>query len=58
MARMTLEKIEASRPMVDRAKIEATTEKDIANHMQEDEENPNASTDNFIEELPSARIRE
>jgi hypothetical protein len=58
MARMTLEQIEASRPKVDRIKIEATTEKDIANHMQEDEENPNASTDNFIEELPSARIRE
>jgi hypothetical protein len=58
MARMTLEQIEASRPKVDRIKIEATTEKDIANHMQEDEENPNASTDNFIEELPSARICE
>jgi hypothetical protein len=58
MARMTLEQIEASRPKVDRAKIEATTEKDIANHMQEDEENSNASIDNFIEELPSARIRE
>ena len=58
MARMTLEQIEASRPKVDRTKIEATTEKDIANHMQEDEENPSASTDNFIEELPSARIRE
>ena len=55
---MTLEQIEASRPKVDRAKIEATTEKDIANHMQEDEENSNASIDNFIEELPSARIRE
>ena len=58
MARMTLEQIEASCPKVDRAQIEATTEKDIAHHMQEDEENPNASTDNFIEELPSARIRE
>jgi|GEM_PF-3604184 hypothetical protein len=58
MARMTLEQIKASRPKVDRAKIEATTEKNIANHMQEDEENPNASIDNFIEELPSARIRE
>ena len=58
MARMTLEQIKASRPKVDRVKIEATTEKDIANHMQEDEENPNASTDNFIEELPSARICE
>ena len=58
MSRMTLEQIEASRPMVDRAKIEATTEKDIANHIQEDEENPNASTDNFIEELPTARIRD
>ena len=58
MARMTLEQIEASCPKVDRAQIEATTEKDIANHMQEDEENPHALIDNFIEELPSARIRE
>ncbi len=58
MARMTLDQIQASRPKVDRAKIEATTEKDIAHHMQEDEENPNALIDNFIEELPSARIRE
>lgn len=55
---MTLEQIKASRPKVDRAKIEATTEKDIARHMLEDEENPNASVDNFIEELPPTWIRE
>jgi len=58
MARRTLEQIKTSRPKVDHAKIEATTEKDIDRHMLEDEENPNASADNFIEELPPAQIRE
>ena len=38
MARMKLEQINASRPAVDRRKIEATTEKDIARHMVEDGE--------------------
>ena len=32
MARMTLEQIKASRPRADRAKIEATSEEDIARH--------------------------
>ncbi len=58
MARMTLEQIQISRPGIDRAQIESTTEKDIAHHMQENEENSNASMDNFIEELPPARISE
>ncbi len=58
MTRMTLEQIKASRPKIDREKIEATTEKDIVRHMQEDEENPNASMDNFMEELPPVRISE
>ena len=42
MARMKLEQIKASRPAVDRRKIEATTEKDIARHMVEDGEMPPA----------------
>ena len=38
VARMTLEQIKATRPKVDRRKINATTEKDIARHMLEDRE--------------------
>ena len=38
MARMTLEQIKAHRPPVDRRKIAATTEKDIARQMVEDGE--------------------
>ena len=58
MARMTLEQIKASRPKVDRAKVEATTENDIVRHMREDGENSDASPGVFIEDLPPARIRE
>ena len=38
MARMTLEQIKASRPEADRAKIDATSEEDIACQMREDGE--------------------
>jgi len=38
MARMTLEQIKARHPAVDRRKLEATTEEDIARHMVEDGE--------------------
>jgi len=38
MARMTLEQVKAHRPPVDRRKIAATTEKDIADQMVEDGE--------------------
>jgi len=58
MARMTLDHIRASKPTIDRAKLEATSEADIAEHMREDGENPNAVLDVFVEELPPARIRE
>lgn len=58
MARMTLDQIKASRPKVDRAQIEATSEEDIARQMREDGEDPNAATGTFIEDLPPARIRE
>ena len=40
MARMTREQIKARRPVVDRRKIAATTEEDIARHMVEDGEVP------------------
>ncbi len=39
---MTLEEIRASRPMVDRAKVAATTEADIRRHQIEDGEEPDA----------------
>jgi putative transcriptional regulator len=39
---MTLEEIGASRPMVDRAKVAATTEADIRRHRIEDGEEPDA----------------
>lgn len=58
MARMTLEQIRASQPKVDRSKIAATSEADIAKHMHEDGEDPNAALGTFAEELPPARIRE
>ena len=58
MARMTLDQIKASRPKVDRARIDATSEEDIARHMKEDGENPDAAPGAFVEDLPPARIRE
>ena len=57
MARMTLEQIKASRPKVDLAKVAATREEDIARHMREDGEDPEAALGTFIEEVPPARIR-
>ena len=58
MARMTLDQIKAARPKVDRARIETTSENDIARQMREDGEDPNAAMGTFIEDLPPARIRE
>lgn len=52
MAR-TLKEIAASRPKVDRAKIEATTETDIARHDREDDERPGA--DAFVKRGPGQR---
>lgn len=39
---VTLEQIRASRPIVDRARIEATTEEDVRRHQIEDGEDPDA----------------
>jgi putative transcriptional regulator len=58
MARMTLDQIKASKPKVDRAKIAATGEEDIARHMREDGEDPGAAPGTFIEDVPPAQIRE
>ncbi len=57
MARMTLEEIKASRPRIDRAKIEATTEVELARQMIEDGEDPDAGIGRFAEDLQPARIR-
>ena len=58
MARMTLDQIKASKPKVDRAKIAATSEEDIARHMREDGEDPGAAPGTFAEDVPPAQIRE
>jgi putative transcriptional regulator len=58
MARMTLDQIKASKPRVDRAKIAATSEEDIARHMREDGEDPGAAPGTFVEDVPPAQIRE
>ncbi len=58
MARMTLDQIKASRPKIDRTKITSTSEEDIARHMREDNEDPNAVLGAFVEDLPPAQIRE
>ena len=57
MARMTLDEIKASHPQADRAKIEATTEAEIAAQMIEDGEDPEAVLGNFVEGWQPARIR-
>jgi putative transcriptional regulator len=44
---MTLEEIRASRPVVDRAKIAATTEDDIRRQQIDDGEDPDAPTPPF-----------
>jgi putative transcriptional regulator len=58
MARLTLEKIKATRPKVNREKIKKTSEKDIARHMREDGEDPTAELGPFVEDFPPAVIRE
>ena len=54
---MILERIKAAQPKVDRAMIAATGEADIARHMREDGEDPEAALGTFIEEVPPAHIR-
>jgi putative transcriptional regulator len=57
MAVMTLDEIKAARPRIDRARIDATSEADIARQMIEDGEDPNAALGPFVEDMPPARIR-
>ena len=58
MARMTLDKIKASRPKIDRTKIDATTKDDILLHMKEDNEDADAALGAFIEDIPPVQIRD
>jgi len=53
MVRMTLEEIMASRPRVDRAKIDATSEEDIVRHMREDDNIPGEMPETFRPERES-----
>lgn len=57
MAR-TLQQIRASQPVVDRAKVEATTEEDIRRHMLEDGEDPDAELGAFKLVIPPAVLRQ
>jgi putative transcriptional regulator len=54
---MTLDEIKAARPRVDRAKVEETTEAEIARQMIEDGEDPQADPGTFVEDVQPARIR-
>ena len=56
MARMTLDEIIASKPIVDSARIKATSEADIVRQMIEDGEDPKAPLGDFVDSEP-AKIR-
>ena len=59
MAIRTLEEILASKPQVDQAKLDATTEEDIRRHMIEDGEDPDAEIpDTWQLVVPPQRVRE
>lgn len=57
--RVTLEDLRKRKPVVDRAKIDATTEEDIRRHMIEDGEDPDAEPDWSKARLvvPAAMVR-
>ena len=52
---MTLEKIRASYPEVNRGKIAGTTEEDIRRHQVEDGEDPDAPVPSF-RRMPDVRV--
>lgn len=54
MVRTSLKAIKASKPKFDRAKVDATTEKDIRRHMIEDGEDPNHLPS--VEEIYSPQV--
>lgn len=58
MARISLEQLKTTRPAIDQAKIEATTEKDIRRHMIEDGQNPDAEPTGYRPVLSVTAIRE
>jgi putative transcriptional regulator len=57
MTRMTLEQIKASKPTVDRAKLDATTEEDIRRHMIEDGQDPDEEPTGYVLVEPPQVIR-
>ncbi len=57
MARMTLEQIKSATSRLDEARLNATTEADIARQMIEDGEDPAAPLGTFVTEWPAAAVR-
>jgi putative transcriptional regulator len=58
MAPRTLNEIKASRPTVDRAKLDSTTEEDIRRHMIEDGQDPDEETSDWKFVVSPQLVRE
>ncbi|RVU17819.1 helix-turn-helix domain-containing protein [Methylobacterium oryzihabitans] len=58
MARLSLERLKAAPPVVDRAKIAATTEEDIRRQMVEDGEDPDAEPSGYRPAVSVTALRE
>ena len=58
LIRKSLDELLAQRPVVDRAKIDATTEVDIRRHAIEDGEDPDAPLMNYQLTIPARAVRE
>lgn len=56
--RKTLDDLLARRPIVDRAKIDTTTDDDIRRHAVEDGDNPDAPLPRFELTIPPCAVRE
>jgi putative transcriptional regulator len=54
---MTLEEMESTPSRMNVARLDVTTEADIARYMRENGEDPDAPLGRFIEELPAATVR-
>ena len=58
LIRKSLDELLSQRPVVDRAKIDATTEVDIRRHAIEDGEDPDAPLMNYQLTIPARAVRE
>lgn len=58
MARKTIEEILANRPVIDRVKLDSTTEADIERYRLEDGEPPDDSLDGFLLPASPAKVRQ